>query len=594
MRRASTYDFGDPERRRAFLERLAEKHGVRKAQHWKLISERLVREEEGGAAFLAHHGNSLKAALEEMHSTSRRRTSVTTAAEQKRQRWENPGERKTVLDAIARAHNVRQASDWRGIRPSDVEREASGLLEAYGGSLLAALKATYDDAEEWEEWQVNKKVPNGYWESQENARRFLEAVAKTYGVERAEDWKRVTREHIGKAGGRSLLLKHGTMHALLSFAFPELSLSAEECRATKPRGHWKDRANRRAFLEKLAKEHDIHSPEEWRKLQKRTVVQAGGSAIVNQFGGSLLAALRDSFPELSWEERECRAKVGPHYWSDISNQRRFFDALAQKRGIDTPAEWMAVSTQDVVAAGGTALLARYGNSVHRALMAVYCNGKEGQDDSEWAAFRCRPNVAAGYWLEDGNLRAFLEDAASWLHVDKPEDWLRISRSQLLTVPGGGSFLNSGVGLHAALSKVYPDEDWSGLSSPSSLSVAKKSAQRGLLLVVRRLFPDQEILEDHKHQGIVRKSLTFVELDIYLPGRQLAFEYQGRHHYHELAIFSPLELVQKRDKEKRELCEQMGIRLVEVPYWWDNQLETLAATVHTRYPSVLGTGDAAMA
>lgn len=67
---------------------------------------------------------------------------------------------------------------------------------------------------------------------------------------------------------------------------------------------------------------------------------------------------------------------------------------------------------------------------------------------------------------------------------------------------------------------------------------------------------------------------------------VASEYQGEQHYHEVPIFGPLEVMQRRDAEKRRLCEEMGVRLVEVPYWWDGQLASLACTLHRRFPTLL--------
>mmetsp|Transcript_10788 Transcript_10788/g.44214 ORF Transcript_10788/g.44214 Transcript_10788/m.44214 type:complete len:446 (+) Transcript_10788:404-1741(+) len=67
----------------------------------------------------------------------------------------------------------------------------------------------------------------------------------------------------------------------------------------------------------------------------------------------------------------------------------------------------------------------------------------------------------------------------------------------------------------------------------------------------------------------------------------AREYNGEHHYEELPFFGPLEAVQRRDMEKRRICEESGIRLLTVPYWWDRKLESLAASIHELTPGLLG-------
>lgn len=72
-----------------------------------------------------------------------------------------------------------------------------------------------------------------------------------------------------------------------------------------------------------------------------------------------------------------------------------------------------------------------------------------------------------------------------------------------------------------------------------------------------------------------------ELDIWIPKYKLAFEYNGilmfmywdslagPHHYR---VFFNAEISQQiaRDNERRNMCKQLGITLIEVPYWWDER------------------------
>lgn len=55
----------------------------------------------------------------------------------------------------------------------------------------------------------------------------------------------------------------------------------------------------------------------------------------------------------------------------------------------------------------------------------------------------------------------------------------------------------------------------------------------------------------------------MELDIFIPSLNLAFEYQGEQHFHETNHATSLEQIQMHDKEKRNACEQAKITLIEV-------------------------------
>ncbi len=70
----------------------------------------------------------------------------------------------------------------------------------------------------------------------------------------------------------------------------------------------------------------------------------------------------------------------------------------------------------------------------------------------------------------------------------------------------------------------------------------------------------------------------MELDIFLPKEQLAFEYQGPHHYYNLPFFGNHWDQKNRDKAKREACKEHRITLIEVPYWWDKRIFSLAASI----------------
>ncbi len=73
----------------------------------------------------------------------------------------------------------------------------------------------------------------------------------------------------------------------------------------------------------------------------------------------------------------------------------------------------------------------------------------------------------------------------------------------------------------------------------------------------------------------------MELDIFLPLEKLAFEYQGEHHYGNVygAGMGNYGEMKQRDEEKIEACSEAGITLVEVPYWWDKQPSSLAASIY---------------
>jgi hypothetical protein len=78
----------------------------------------------------------------------------------------------------------------------------------------------------------------------------------------------------------------------------------------------------------------------------------------------------------------------------------------------------------------------------------------------------------------------------------------------------------------------------------------------------------------------------MELDIFIPTLSIAFEYQGIFHYKQNLVIGSAEAVKRRDQEKRIACKQYGITLIEVPYWWKKDKESLIEMITKQRPDLL--------
>ncbi len=97
------------------------------------------------------------------------------------------------------------------------------------------------------------------------------------------------------------------------------------------------------------------------------------------------------------------------------------------------------------------------------------------------------------------------------------------------------------------------------------------------------------MEKFVHAELRYESGKQMEFDIFLPKENIAFEYQGEQHYADLYHIGTLWQQKQRDKEKRKACKEREITLIEVPFWWDEQISSLAATIHKEKNDLLPQG-----
>eukprot|EP01124_Arcella_intermedia_P022224 TRINITY_DN3269_c0_g1_i22.p1 TRINITY_DN3269_c0_g1~~TRINITY_DN3269_c0_g1_i22.p1 ORF type:complete len:519 (-),score=97.69 TRINITY_DN3269_c0_g1_i22:307-1863(-) len=192
------------------------------------------------------------------------------------------------------------------------------------------------------------------------------------------------------------------------------------------------------------------------------------------------------------------------------------------------------------------------------------------------------------WRTPETVRAFFERSKPLFHIHSPSDWYRISRTQILSA-GGGRLFNCFGSLGKALEFAYREVHW---EQEKFAFRGKKSVQRMVKVLLSLLLPSQtDILEDYLHPELFwdEGMRVRMEVDIWVPGYQLALEYQGEHHYHDLPdVYGPtgtVALYLERDLKKRESCAGRGITLVVVPYWWDGKKESLCSTLHLIRPDL---------
>jgi hypothetical protein len=332
----------------------------------------------------------------------------------------------------------------------------------------------------------------------------------------------------------------------------------------------------RLYLDSVGKALGVAKPtlEGWNAVRHEDIAQFPAVRGILRRYKSLSEALCTLYgvEHSRWEMFQ-RKRLPQGFWKDQSNHRLFLEYVASYYKLSSEEDWGQVTYEMVIECGGRSLYRKYA-SLKQAL-------EQSFPDRNWTLLRPH-KLPDHHWQDKHNVEQFLSSLEKIYHIQHPSDWYRISRKQIsaqgghhLLVHYKGSFhcsLFSCLTVRPGLAEVLKEHwkgdpewvwDWAQFSSRD-----KRSSQRELFHAIQQLFPDEEVVEDYFHEELSRISGASIQFDVFLPSRQTAIEYHGIHHYEDLPAFGYQDLYQRRDEEKHQLCQQNGIHLVVIPYYWD--------------------------
>lgn len=261
---------------------------------------------------------------------------------------------------------------------------------------------------------------------------------------------------LAHGGGRTLLRLHDNrLVRLLQCAFPEHQWDPQAFASKAPRGYWSDVNHRRLLLEKVAKEMDVRSPEEWGCVAREDVRRLGGVALLHNHGGDMRAMLEKAFPEVQW------AKFLPdNVWTadpfcSHRKRREFFDSMAREKGIHSAKGWECVRRVEVLSRGGKRLLERFHDDLRSALEEAY-----PEEDFFGVKIhrKGRDRITKGILDDPSEQRRLMDGIAKELGVSSPADWRSVSSVDVAERGGAALVVRHG-SLFKALSNIYSERQW---------------------------------------------------------------------------------------------------------------------------------------
>ena len=457
--------------------------------------------------------------------------------------WDNQENIQEFLFDLKEKYNLNSPLDWNSLTTNQIRiNGGNSLLIKYS---LFEIKCM--GCKEGKLLIYNKPIK--FWENKENVIQYLLELKEKLNLNSIKDWNSLTSKEIRLYGGSSLLKKY-SLFELKCLGFPDGKLLYD-----KPIGFWDNKDHVIQFIDKMKEKYNLKTKDDWNSLNYNQIISNGGSSLLHKY--SIFELKSIGFSNDNFDFKSSFKSKG--FWDDENNVLLFMKEIRDKYNLLTKEDWNLLTSNEIRLSGGGSLLNKY------SMFELKCMGfPEGI-----LFFKQNQTKPVGYWNDEQNVSQFVDQLKQKLNLQNPEDWNRLSKQQILF--HGGSH-------QLSLDKIIQGKNTAPIKR-SKNNGSKRSSQRWLFLQVQKLFPHEEIVEDYFHSEISRESGYSVQFDIFLINKNIAIEYHGEHHFEDIPSgFSPFELYQARDKEKIKLCEKYGVQLVIIPYWWDNQLDSLKATL----------------
>ena len=166
-----------------------------------------------------------------------------------------------------------------------------------------------------------------------------------------------------------------------------------------PSGFWRSAENRHRYMDWLGQRLGVTHREDWYRITRKTFTANRGRGLLDRFGGSPLAVLKNYQPDYEWLEWRFR-KVPGRFWQHRANRRRYLKWLGQQLGFRQREDWYQLSKRQLKDRHGWRLLAMFKGSPSAIL-------KDCFPQHRWLEWRFR-HVPYRFWQQRANRQRYLQ------------------------------------------------------------------------------------------------------------------------------------------------------------------------------------------
>ena len=434
------------------------------------------------------------------------------------------------------------------------------------------------------------KVKKGFWKSKENQKKFMSELYSKLNFKSLDDWLTVNKETIKINGGYSLVKIYKYNYKdLLSSIFPDYQWNFSNIKLQKNK-YFQIFENQQKFIDNLFIQLNLNTLEDFLSVNKEKIKKYGGESLLKIYKKDLKKLYCKIYPNYPWNFQFLKLRKF-YKWKSIDNQKKYIEKLAIKLGVKRAEEWAFVSCYQIRKNGGENLLKIYKYNMKNMIENIYLNNNNNNNNlnngNDINNDNNNDNINNNVDNNDTNFNIEIYNENLLLR-EKRKLKLKLFRLQLkflikekkdwYQISNGDHSLN----LFQSLKLIFPNEEW---KKKPFQNRSKKQSQRYLFIEISRIFQQFFIYQNYRPSFMLNLNYnSLLEFDIFIPNLNIAFEYQGQHHYDDIPSVNRLEVYQSRDHLKEILSSQNNILLIIVPYWWDRSIYSLISTLRSYFSS----------
>ncbi len=454
--------------------------------------------------------------------------------------------------------------DWYNLNYELVENNLSNrVIVHFKWSPYRIAKFVVRNKSNFHEWLMKGQTPRGFWQNDDNLKRYFKWLKKKKNIKVFDDLYRLKSKDFNV----QLLRRFNDRWInLLEYLYPKRKFYPWLFKQSNM-NFWSSKKNQLEYLAWLEKKLKIKKNEDWYKFETSIFKIYKGQGLLQAYNSSLFTILKNLRPDFEWLPWLFKIKFR-NYGKLKSERLEYIKWFEKKFKIKKESDWYKFHSRHIIKNNGLFVLEYYKpQSIKKVLKELYPD----YDWKDWLFDRTDEN----FFLSKTNLRTYLDWLYKELNFKKIEDFYTIT-GDLIDFHNGRGLTNTYPVYSDAIIKAYPEIKW----DITKFGIYKKT-QKNLFNIVKELIPNEEVIWEHRDSKRLRfrySTNAKFEIDIFIPSKKIGIEYQGEQHFRRSWKFnnSPKKFkrLQERDIEKRKICKEEGITLLEVLYTWKGDKKSI--------------------